>query len=355
MHDFSLISPPSSHDHFPSAFLQGFPPSAFDSLSTTPLERFLQPDHDRRMVDLPPFMPRQPPARTYPFEYMNTPIAPPRPLSGFDPRPPHAGWTPKEEVDEDAQTRELLARASASPAETPTPGEMPGADSVRAVPRACAPTPPADDAPQTPLRKMYSFISLPGNAVRKRPRRRYDEIERLYACAWPGCDKAYGTLNHLNAHVNMQRHGAKRSPAGECAHARARADGLTPAHRVQGAPRAVAEAEEAGAARGAAAARGGAAGGGGGRRPVAGVERVGLGDDDVLAGRAAVAGAAAAAVAARRGEHATAAAACGDARGVAGAGVARGAPIRRVWAARRRGGVVRVALGRGGAADVRRV
>ena len=28
--------------------------------------------------------------------------------------------------------------------------------------------------------KSFSFISLPGNAVRKRPRRRLDEIERLY-------------------------------------------------------------------------------------------------------------------------------------------------------------------------------
>lgn len=30
--------------------------------------------------------------------------------------------------------------------------------------------------------KTYSFVSLPGNAVKKRPRRRYDEIERLYQC-----------------------------------------------------------------------------------------------------------------------------------------------------------------------------
>ncbi|KAI1796778.1 hypothetical protein LXA43DRAFT_1057622 [Ganoderma leucocontextum] len=60
--------------------------------------------------------------------------------------------------------------------------------------------------------KTYSFVSLPGNAVKKRPRRRYDEIERLYQCSWPNCAKAYGTLNHLNAHVTMQRHGSKRSP-----------------------------------------------------------------------------------------------------------------------------------------------
>lgn len=50
------------------------------------------------------------------------------------------------------------------------------------------------------------------NSARKRPRRRYDEIERLYPCNWPGCQKSYGTLNHLNAHVAMQKHGSKRTP-----------------------------------------------------------------------------------------------------------------------------------------------
>ncbi|TFK39863.1 hypothetical protein BDQ12DRAFT_628860 [Crucibulum laeve] len=60
--------------------------------------------------------------------------------------------------------------------------------------------------------KTYSFVALPGNTVKKRPRRRYDEIERLYQCSWPDCTKAYGTLNHLNAHVTMQKHGSKRSP-----------------------------------------------------------------------------------------------------------------------------------------------
>lgn len=32
-------------------------------------------------------------------------------------------------------------------------------------------------------------------------------------CNHPGCTKAYGTLNHLNAHVLMQKHGSKRTPA----------------------------------------------------------------------------------------------------------------------------------------------
>ena len=36
----------------------------------------------------------------------------------------------------------------------------------------------------------------------------------MYKCGWQGCEKAYGTLNHLNAHVTMQSHGAKRTPEG---------------------------------------------------------------------------------------------------------------------------------------------
>ncbi|EGG05349.1 uncharacterized protein MELLADRAFT_107591 [Melampsora larici-populina 98AG31] len=63
------------------------------------------------------------------------------------------------------------------------------------------------DAPN----RMYNFNMLPV-APRKRARRRYDEIERLYSCSYPGCTKAYGTLNHLNAHITMQKHGPKRLP-----------------------------------------------------------------------------------------------------------------------------------------------
>lgn len=69
-------------------------------------------------------------------------------------------------------------------------------------------------APDAPDTRTYAFVALPGNAVKKRPRRRYDEIERLYQCSWPECTKAYGTLNHLNAHVSMQKHGPKRTPDG---------------------------------------------------------------------------------------------------------------------------------------------
>ncbi|CAG8754998.1 4749_t:CDS:2, partial [Acaulospora morrowiae] len=65
------------------------------------------------------------------------------------------------------------------------------------------------DRPQ----KVYSFVALPGINTKKRPRRRYDEIERHYACNFSGCTKSYGTLNHLNAHVQMQKHGPKRHPS----------------------------------------------------------------------------------------------------------------------------------------------
>jgi hypothetical protein len=48
----------------------------------------------------------------------------------------------------------------------------------------------------------------------KRPRRRAEEVERLYSCTWPGCDKSYGALNHLNTHVRNADHGSKREPKG---------------------------------------------------------------------------------------------------------------------------------------------
>ncbi|GAA5824948.1 hypothetical protein JCM11251_006035 [Rhodosporidiobolus azoricus] len=60
--------------------------------------------------------------------------------------------------------------------------------------------------------KHLNFVPQAGQAT-KRPRRRYDEIERLYGCDYPGCTKAYGTLNHLNSHKTMQKHGPKSTPA----------------------------------------------------------------------------------------------------------------------------------------------
>ncbi|ROT42074.1 hypothetical protein SODALDRAFT_326237 [Sodiomyces alkalinus F11] len=73
------------------------------------------------------------------------------------------------------------------------------------------PTTPSSAPPGRP-HQVYSFVPIPGAQQHKRPRRRYEEIERMYKCGWNGCEKAYGTLNHLNAHVTMQSHGAKRTP-----------------------------------------------------------------------------------------------------------------------------------------------
>ncbi|KAG6864454.1 hypothetical protein C0991_009381 [Blastosporella zonata] len=61
----------------------------------------------------------------------------------------------------------------------------------------------------------YYFVALPDETVKKRPRRLYGEIERLYQCSWSDCNKGYGTLNHLNAHIKMQKHGPKRHPNGK--------------------------------------------------------------------------------------------------------------------------------------------
>lgn len=58
----------------------------------------------------------------------------------------------------------------------------------------------------------YTFAPILRAQQNKRPRRRYEEIERMYKCGWNGCEKAYGALNHLSAHVAIQLHGTKRTP-----------------------------------------------------------------------------------------------------------------------------------------------
>ncbi|EGE03833.1 C2H2 transcription factor con7 [Trichophyton equinum CBS 127.97] len=85
---------------------------------------------------------------------------------------------------------------------------MPGPYSSPASVSSASPAATAGPRPG----QVFSFVPIPGSQQHKRPRRRYEEIERMYKCGWNGCEKAYGTLNHLNAHVTMQSHGAKRSP-----------------------------------------------------------------------------------------------------------------------------------------------
>jgi len=74
----------------------------------------------------------------------------------------------------------------------------------------------------TPIHPSSNFPFIPARttpeaseAEPRRKRRKYEEIERRYHCGWNGCTKAYGTLNHLNDHVSLQGHGAKRRGSGE--------------------------------------------------------------------------------------------------------------------------------------------
>ncbi|KAG9004207.1 hypothetical protein FRB90_011041 [Tulasnella sp. 427] len=137
--------------------------------------------------------------------------------------PPSAPDDPNAQVDQLADDHPAVTSSSSastapghpppviSPPQSPPPGSITlTAPNVPYTPHIQYPiSSPGSDQPSS---RQYSFVSLPGNAMRKRPRRKFDEIERLYECNFPGCNKAYGTLNHLNAHVSMQRHGPKRTP-----------------------------------------------------------------------------------------------------------------------------------------------
>ncbi|SPO40042.1 uncharacterized protein PSFLO_05524 [Pseudozyma flocculosa] len=57
------------------------------------------------------------------------------------------------------------------------------------------------EGPTQPLRRI-------------RKRRKGDEIDRKYICDFAGCDKAYGTLNHLNTHRLANDHGPRLNAAG---------------------------------------------------------------------------------------------------------------------------------------------
>lgn len=50
----------------------------------------------------------------------------------------------------------------------------------------------------------------------KRPEHRQAEPERRFECGWPGCNKVYGFLNHLNSHIVRSKHGEKKHPNGKC-------------------------------------------------------------------------------------------------------------------------------------------
>ncbi|SCO54547.1 related to putative transcriptional regulator [Fusarium fujikuroi] len=69
---------------------------------------------------------------------------------------------------------------------------------------------PASAPPQAWPNQIYTFVPISGLEQPKRRRRRYENIERIYDCGWNGCGKAYGRLQHLNAHVATWSHGQKR-------------------------------------------------------------------------------------------------------------------------------------------------
>lgn len=66
--------------------------------------------------------------------------------------------------------------------------------------------PPSSSLLEQDEHRIYSFMPLESVFQQKRPRRKFNEIERLYQCNYYNCTKAYGTLNHLNAHISMQEH-----------------------------------------------------------------------------------------------------------------------------------------------------
>ncbi|KAJ9087242.1 hypothetical protein DSO57_1035022 [Entomophthora muscae] len=62
----------------------------------------------------------------------------------------------------------------------------------------------------TPTKPPKSFSNFIRHSFQKRPRRRFSQVTRIYPCAHPSCTKAYGTLNHLNAHILILGHGPRR-------------------------------------------------------------------------------------------------------------------------------------------------
>ena len=49
--------------------------------------------------------------------------------------------------------------------------------------------------------------SVSSNNLRRRTRKRKDEVSRDFACPYPGCDKAYGSENSLNQHMKYKHPG----------------------------------------------------------------------------------------------------------------------------------------------------
>jgi hypothetical protein len=161
---------------------QYYPSSNHSGSSGDPSIAASSPTYPPHGGQYSPYPPQQEMSHGYPQHPGGPMYAQPRPdWAGYGQQPHHGMPAPY-------QTTGVSTPTSAAPA-----GARPG---------------------QHPLSQVYSFVPIPGAQQHKRPRRRYEEIERMYKCGWNGCEKAYGTLNHLNAHVTMQSHGQKRTPEG---------------------------------------------------------------------------------------------------------------------------------------------
>lgn len=125
-------------------------------------------------------------------------------LSGFGDRITHQEKT--HSTTPPAESETALKQDASSP--------YPDSRNVNHPPPGAGGTALAMDAHHHPLPMAYSFDPIPGARHHKRPARRHEEIKRKYKCGWDGCERAFGTLNHLNAHITMQSHGSRRLLSG---------------------------------------------------------------------------------------------------------------------------------------------
>ncbi|KAI4131956.1 MAG: hypothetical protein LQ341_006319, partial [Variospora aurantia] len=199
---YSQSDPASAAQYTPRQDVQ---PSNFGN-TATPNPEFVTPSSARPTSLDPGYLAQQREVPIDPSIAASSPTYPPyspyaqqgHDMSQYQGHPPHGyhpGWP---------QQYAGHPHMPGGPYSSPGSGVSPGGAAATAGPRS-------GQNPH-PLSQVYSFVPIPGAQQHKRPRRRYEEIERMYKCGWQGCEKAYGTLNHLNAHVTMQSHGQKRTP-----------------------------------------------------------------------------------------------------------------------------------------------
>jgi len=138
-----------------------------------------------------------PPSSTGLFQPKQQQQQPPAPQPPPPPPPPPATQAPGRRRANSAAVPRTAALAKPKPKAAPAPAA--GGESGSEE----------DDGGAPAEREISAVTGRP-----KRPRRKFEEVERNYVCNFEQCGKAYGTLNHLNAHVLSQNHGPKRLPAG---------------------------------------------------------------------------------------------------------------------------------------------